>query len=393
MSLPAECEVRGPLVDDVSCSFDFACPSQSLDAIHCGVLDSERWKCTCGIGIDGGTFELTGAAGVDVCMVGAGLCNHDDLDLGDETCVDLYDDGTLDSCSLTLSCGRPIAAGFPPGVAAWLTRYPSGNCQRDEAGLPFACSCLVGDDITNYGLVADSGTAACHPLVDFCRSGEKPVFDGDTTCVDAFPTSTEDSCSLLQDCVTPMKLTDDVSLALVEGRNATCAQNETGGSVCTCTRPSPGSQDHERFQFEIEEDSDTAACAAATLNCDWGAVIQPLGNVSCEPDIQGYGADSCSSYLLCRQPASVDGRDVVAVSELVIRCERFSPASDWACGCASGPDTAIFDLGAPELEPAAACEAAPARCMEHIAVYLGPSVDPMGAPDPLPARVYPLPPR
>jgi hypothetical protein len=385
-SLPAGCDTIDESGDATSCFLDFVCGSQPLDAVACGALTSDRWKCTCGVAVEGATFELEGASGADVCVVAAGLCNADDLDVGDETCGEVYDDGTLDSCSLTLSCGKPVVAAFPPGVAVWQTSYPNGHCQRDGEGLPFNCSCSLslGGTYTDYGLVAESGTAACGPLLDFCRSGDSPVFDGDTMCVDAYPMSNADSCSLAQACATPMRLTEEVSLARVDLRNSNCTSMSLGGSNCFCARPAPDPLATEVFRFEIQATPGADSCASAVLNCDQDAVITSLGPASCQSELGAQGANSCGSYFNCRQPASVDGREVVALGALIVNCERLASGGPWACGCASGPEATVFDLGASDLDPSEACEAAPVGCLERMSVHLGPYVDDVSAPDPLP---------
>jgi hypothetical protein len=322
--------------------------------------------------------------GGDACLVAAGLCNEGPLDVGDEACVEIYDESTPNACSLTLSCAKPIAGPFGPGIEAWLTTYPNGHCQRDKDGLPFGCACAVDDVSADYGILAESGAAACRPLVDFCRSGVEPVFDGDIGCVDAYASETPDDCSLQQACATPQRLTDDVSLARLQTRSAFCARMELGGSRCSCSRPSLDGPATETFQFDIQGEPDAAACHAAALDCEWGAVIEPLGPASCQSEGLVAGSDSCDSYLVCRQPASVDGRELSAFGALLIRCARLAPGSAWACSCASGPDSAVFDLGATALEPLAACDAAPALCLEQISVHLGPYGEAPLPPDPLP---------
>jgi hypothetical protein len=383
--LPPGCEAFDQSGDATSCFLDFACGSRPLDAVACGELASERWKCTCGQAVDGATFELVGATGADACVVGAGLCDRDDLEAeGDETCRAVYDDASVNGCSLTLSCGKALDVALPPGVSAWRTTEPNAHCRREKEGVPFACACSVDGGTTDYGIVAESGAAACRPLLDFCRSGADPVFDGETTCVDAFPSTTADSCSLLQDCATPMMLTDDVSLARVQVRNAWCARMQLGGSQCHCARPSLEGPATEVFQFEIASGPDDAACAAAMLDCEWDATITAVGDVSCEAEEPITDSNSCSSYSVCRQSASVDGRELTALSALVVDCERLGPGSAWACGCASGPRSTIVELSDTQLVSSEACGAGTGRCLQEIPLHLGPYAGEVTAPDPLP---------
>jgi hypothetical protein len=362
---------------------DFVCASQS-DAVTCGVLPSGRWKCTCGVGIDGRTVELTGISGPDACLLGAGLCRENELDLGEEDCVELFPYSTVDTCSLQLSCGRPIVRAYPPGVSAWLTTYDTGTCQREQADLPFSCSCVTGAGTVEHRLLAESGAEACRPLLDFCHSGEEPEFGDDPTCVEEYATDSRESCSVGLLCYDTMSLTSDVRLARVEQHSGQCARMEEGGSRCSCARPDPESPDHQIFHFDVEQNVAAETCAAAVLDCAWDAELVPLGPATCEPELSAFSADSCGIYLNCRQPATVDGREVVSMEGLILDCQRPGSGSPWACGCASGANTAIFELGSPELDPQGACAAAPARCQEELSVYLGPAVDPMVAPDPLP---------
>jgi hypothetical protein len=68
---------------------------------------------------------------------------------------------------------------------------------------------------------------------------------------------------------------------------------------------------------------------------------------------------------------------------LDVRCARVARGDPWRCSCASGLNTAIFELGAESMDAFDACDAAPAACLEHMSVFIGPYGDFPPPPDPL----------
>lgn len=384
LPLPEDCEPRGRSEDAESCSLYVFCGPQP-NLATCTALPSGRWRCRCDLANSDRIYELDGAVGLDACAVAAGLCNVDDLELGEEECPASRDESNENYCDLALACERPIDVGFTTGVDAWLMSYGSAVCSRDREGLPLSCECARGEESAAYGVLADDGALACRPLADFCRGGAEPVFDDEELCMDGEPLVDSGGCNLDQVCANPMPLTDDVSLALLHPRGSSCTPT-SGGSRCSCSRPygDPEEGWWEVFAFEVEDAPGLDACAQAVTACDDDAVIESRGPVDCRPQGQSAGLDFCTSDLACLEPATVDGRDVVAHGRLLTYCRQLAPGDPWWCSCASNQETTIFELGEPTLDAWDACSAAPAGCLERMSVHLGAYGDLVSPPDPIP---------
>jgi hypothetical protein len=175
-----------------------------------------------------------------------------------------------------------------------------------------------------------------------------------------------------------MPLTDDVSLARLEPRSASCAPLLGGGAECYC------SGRDSTFNFQLADAPDDASCESSSLNCADDAVIKATGAPSCQPtSLTAFGSDSCEVDLSCVQGATVDGREIVAEGRLIVECGRAEQGMPWWCGCASDQTSARFQLGAADVSAWQACGQAPAGCLEHLNVHLGPYGDFVQPPDPL----------
>jgi hypothetical protein len=387
LPLPEGCEPRRSTESETTCSLGVFCGADP-NLIDCSRMASGRWKCTCELENNARIYEIEGAPGLASCAVAAGLCSLDELELGDETCTERNDASDENACSMALACERPISVDFAPGVDAWLMEYGGAQCVREASGHPFDCSCDDEEMPRPFGLLAESGVGACRPLIEFCMSGVQPTFDGERTCIDTEASAGDGSCRLSQSCATPMRLTDDVSLASVVRRGASCDQTDPMSANCHCSRQTDAPADEaiawEIFDFEVEGSVDAATCASAVLNCNDDAVIEPSGDVACQPTGQNAGADFCTADLDCLQAATVDGRAIVGKGRLGVYCRQATTEEPWFCSCASNQDSTIYELGLPQSTGWQACTEAPARCLEQMSVVIGPYGEYMPPPDPLP---------
>jgi hypothetical protein len=281
------------------------------------------------------------------------------------------------SCELEEACGRSVDVTEVSGARAWLMEYGSAVCGRSDSRAPFGCSCVVGDVANDYGLLSESGDDACQPLLDFCRSGATPTYDGPTRCIDTAVEESVYGCLLNQACPTPMRLTDDVSLARIESWWSRCDPMSTG-SRCYC------SDENKGFEFDVTANPVSPTCASAMLNCTDFGNVERRGSVECQPNSQAAGLDYCNADLFCAQPATVNGRELVARGPMMILCRQRTAGQSWWCSCASNDDSAIFELGTPSATGWEACTAAIGRCENDLPFFIGPSGGAVYPPDPLP---------
>ena len=347
---------------------------------NCSLLDSGFWQCSCELEHNDRVYEIEGAPGLQACAVAIGLCSEDELVLGEETCSAVSNESGTNECALDLACKMPISVSFARGVRADLTRYGTSVCQRAQSDLPFECGCEAsgGDgSFINYGVLAESGSAACRPLVDFCMSGREPTFDDSFSCFDTDRVTETGLCTLNQVCATPMRLTDDVSLAKLETRYSNCQENGSLGNDCYCSKVDSS------FNFYFGTIPDAETCTLAIANCDRGAEIQVTSDPECEPTSRNAGLDSCEADLACLSYATVNGRQIMGKGRLLVDCRRPESGEPWRCSCASNQDTTIFEFGGADMEAWDVCEAAPARCLERMDVFIGPYGEFVPPPDPL----------
>jgi hypothetical protein len=374
LPLPDGCEARGRTEDEESCSIGVFCEGVP-NLANCRRLSSDDWQCSCELANNDRTYEIAGAPGLKACAVAAGLCFEDELALGSEVCTESGESND-DACELDLTCGKPIDVGFAPGVTASLMDYGHGACWRTGTAQPFECTCEHGGVTRDFGILTEDGSLACRPLIEFCRQDIEPTFDEPTVCIERDPSSSAESCDLHSTCATPMKLTDDVSLAELEPHYANCVATSSG-SRCYCSTRT------ETFGFDIEESPSPTTCASSIANCADDVSISPLGDASCHATSQHAGTDFCEADLDCLQPASVDERAIVARGRLLVHCAQSAADQSWWCSCASNQDSTIFEFGETEASAWDVCSGAPARCLERMPVFLGPYGEFMPPPYPL----------
>jgi hypothetical protein len=311
----------------------------------------------------------------------AELCAAEEPQTGELSCSAVRKQSSTNDCQLEQACGSAVDVSSVSGARAWLMDYGSSGCWRANDELPFACSCTVDSVITEYGLLAESGASACEPLLDFCNSGRTPTYDGPTICFDDTRLASGDGCLLDQICATSMRLTDDVSLALVEPWGANCTPSEIGpsGSRCYCAGT------NELFDFDVAAEPNDETCRTQIRNCTDDVTIVPQGEVDCRPEGQTAGTDFCYAHLACLQDATVDGRQIVARGRMTAYCRQASAGQPWWCSCLSNEDSTIFELGSASSTSWDACTAAGDRCVDSLPVHIGPyTSEYVPQPDPLP---------
>jgi hypothetical protein len=387
LPLPEGCEPRMRTEGEAGCSLGVFCGADP-NLIDCQRIASGRWQCTCELENNARVYEIDGAPGLASCAVAAGLCSLDELDLGEETCTERSDTSDENYCAMEVACERPIAVDFAPDVDAWLMEYRTAECLREGSSHPFECSCDHDEALREFGLLAETGELACRPLIDFCRTAVQPTFDGENVCFDTEASSSDGSCVLSQACVTPMRLTDDVSLASVVRRAATCDEAESTSTYCYCSKQTDTLPNEvigwETFSFDVAAGFESGMCGSAVLNCSDDAVIELEGDVDCQPTSQNAGDGFCTADLDCRQAARVDGRAIVGRGRLGVYCRQAVTGAPWFCSCASDDESTILELGVPQSTGWQACTEAPTRCLEQMSVVIGPYGEYVAPPDPLP---------
>lgn len=378
LPLPPGCEPRSHMETADACSLAVYCDTAS-QLTSCRRLDSGRWQCQCQLGHPDRVYQMEDAVGLPACALAASLCAEDELELGEESCEPTHEPQGSSNCRSDVACGKPIELAPDVKARAWLMRLITASCELSESGKTYRCRCSDGGVATDYDLLVEGDTLDCQPLLDFCLSGATPEFVGAQQCLLTNGASDSDGCYRNEICVVPMPLSDDVSLVKGEPRYSSCTPLPGGGAECYCA---PG--DDATFMFQLPGAADEAACESSSLNCGEDAVIEAKGPPRCEPAPLTAYTDSCESDLNCLQDATVDDREIVAEGRLLLACARTGSGMPWWCSCASDQETARFELGAPELSAGQACEQAPAGCLEHLSVHLGPYGEYIEPPDPLP---------
>ena len=375
LPLPPGCQPRTPSETPDLCSLAVDCDSSPSVRTYCHRLDSGQWECQCAN--QEFLYRLEDAAGLQACALAARLCSDGELDLGEESCERSSDSSDEDSCSIDFACQKPVAIDATTGARAWQTRFGSARCDGSDAGRSFRCTCTDGET-NSYDLLADSSELACGPFADFCMSGETPVYDGAEACSLIYATSDSEGCQRAAGCGMQMLLTDDVSLVQSRERYANCVPRAGGGSECFCTELDSA------FVFYLSAAPDYASCESSIANCDSNAVIEPTGPATCEPlAADPQGGNQCSGFAICIQPATVDDRSIEARGSVNLLCRRTAPGMPWSCSCASGQDTARFELGEPGADASEACSQGISACLEQMGLHIGPSGDTVQPPDPI----------
>jgi len=323
---------------------------------------------------------LENAAGIQACALAAQLCSDQNLDLGAESCERTSEALDQDRCAVELACAKPITLDATADARAWLMNFGGVRCNRDDLNSPFACTCSKGALTSNYSLLAAGSELACGPFADFCLSGTTPVFGTDEVCLPGYFDTSSEGCQGFAACGRQMRLTDQVSLAQLADRFASCTSHPGGGSDCSC------SDQDSAFLFQLSTPPNDASCESSVSNCNPNAVIKTTAPARCEPLAVDRNGDQCRGALSCVQDATVDDRSIVTQGSLVVVCGRNGPGKPWLCSCASQQETARVELGAgsASANDLQAFTQGAAACRERIGIRIGPSGDPIEPPDPFP---------
>jgi len=362
--LPSSCEARSQSSTAYSCTLSAFCDGIPY-ITDCQRLDDTRWQCASQTRYPGRIYEVEGAAGVQACAAVTGVTTQDPLALGADSCVTLTYVTDSGNCSASVVCGPYVAADLAPGVRVRLARYGEIYCGAISSPQTIDCE-LRFDNSTSNDLGVFSDTAACQSILEFSMLAAGPGFVGPRSCLTTQRTSTADGCQRDELCSLPAPTTEAPGYPAVEGRYAACEPASGGGAACYC------SAGESLFMFHTAAPADDGACADTITSCEPSAVIQPTGDPTCQPTSSTTTANSCEADLDCTQPATIDGRAVVADGRLLVQCARLQQGRPWSCTCASDQLTASFSLGTSSATPAQACTQAPQACLQHIPVHLGP---------------------
>ncbi len=373
--LPSSCEARTQMATDDSCTLYAYCDSIPY-ITTCRRLDSGRWQCSSETRHPERTYEVEGPVGIQACAVVTGLSSQDPLKLGPDSCAPVSDSTGTGYCATSLVCGPAVTVDFAPNARVRLARYGSVACGAISSPEAIDCEFRFSESASRDDLGVFSDSLACRSLLEFCMSTMAPDFDGPRSCLMAQASSTSAGCQRSDLCSHPLPSTAVERFPTLESRYASCEPASGGGASCYCSAGA------SVFSFEVASVPDDAACAAAVTSCEPTANIEATGDVSCKPTSQTATGNACQADLSCTQPATVDGRQVVADGRLLVQCARAQPGRPWSCTCVSDQLTASFSLGTAGATPAQACAQAPQNCLEHIPVHLGPYGPFLPPPDP-----------
>ncbi len=376
LSLPPGCTARAPTETADLCGLAVDCEGAPSVRTSCSRLDSDEWQCQCANSES--MYRLANAAGLHACALAARLCAEPELQLGAESCEHTSAESDAESCGVEFVCSKPVELDAATDAQAWLLRFGSGRCRQWLPGRTFACDCLNGTEKKFHTVLADSFEPICSPFADFCSTRTEPSFEGDELCLLDYASSDGEGCGRAESCGPQLPLTEDVSLIRLDQRHASCTAAAGGGSECSCSTSSTG------FNFRLATPPVDASCEAGMPMCAPSAVFERQGSPTCTPPDPGADdSDACDTFLRCEQAATVGDRGLVAYGSMNAVCRRLAPGQPWFCSCASGPDTARFELGATGANANQACAQASAACLQEPGLYLGMSADPMSPPDPL----------
>jgi len=373
--LPPGCMPRGSMASDRSCSLSAFCGSAPYVA-DCSLTSDDIWQCSCAPRYPDRRYEIVGAKGLDACAVALGACGAPDEAFGAEVCEERRPRNDGESCSVSLACGRPLRT-VAAGSEAWLMRYGYLECATTPRG-GFDCGCRYLPTTMAGRFDASTGSSApeCSLLGEFCMRESGPARSDEPTCLLTRQVQNAEGCERFDFCSQPESVSDP-SVPPIGGRYANCTPKAGGGFSCYC------STRDVIFTFDTSDAPAKSTCDDTSENCKTTAVIEPLGDVSCEsPQGSALGEYGCYADLACTQAASVDGRPIVAIGRLMVTCRKDAPELPWACSCASDQQTARFVLEQSNISADEACSLAPAACQEHIPVHLGPYGSAVSPPDP-----------
>jgi hypothetical protein len=402
LPLPAGCQpVRGAETD-LLCSLEIACGAMS-ESIQCYHTNSGSWQCSCAPP-QTTTYMIDGAAGLDACAVGAGLCSESPPAIDVDTCVATKEElgsetqagqGAFKTCTVELSCQTPADVDFAPGVRATVPGFGAVRCAAPDIEPPPSGPMRMSCEVTRvqgsqtYAVVADDVADACRPVLDYVLRSNEPEYDGPESCVRESSVFGESrSCYLIERCFDAEPLSNGVSLVKDPlSRELHCGLDDLGALNCSCSLESAsgdgGVPHSDTINVEFGPSATPATCDLS--RCTAGMRAAPSGPGECHTQLYSgeHDDDSCTDSFFCDQPATLNGQAVTVFSWLRVFCAR-APDQSFHCACGSADETATYPVGAVP-NSMDACAMARTGCLAHVSLPLGPApAIPPALPDPLP---------
>jgi hypothetical protein len=398
LPLPASCQALGGSATELLCALDVSCDAVA-QTMRCYHTSSGAWQCTCAPPNANRMYVIEGAAGLDACAVGAGLCagaapepgfvlgscgvTRDELGTDFEAGV-----GELATCTVEVQCETPVAVDFAPGVRATMPGVGVTHCveafSQDRTSEERRVDCETNGSLgaQSHALVAQSLGAACRSVVEFYLTSQEPEFDGSQSCVGAADDlGLDDACRLIETCFDSAPVSSGVSVVKSPSkREAFCSFDSFDQLYCGC-RFESATGAVETFSYGLGVAERPASCDLSS--CTLETTAEPTGPGACQVQQNSgeHDDDSCTDAFLCNQPAMLAGQDVTISSWLYVHCARGDDDAFY-CGCAAGEETATYR--ADNLTSSVdACAAARTDCLTHLSLPVGPASDSTRAPDPL----------
>jgi hypothetical protein len=389
LPVPPGCQPLRGAETDLLCSIELACGAMS-EPISCYHTASGPWQCTCAPPKDR-AYLIDGAAGLDACAVGAGLCSQSEPALDVDGCVVTKEElgsegraglGVFETCAVELSCQSTVAVDFAPGVRATVSGFGAVRCAAPLLDPPqpgpmsMSCEATGSRGSQTYAVVAEDVGEACRRVLDFHLSSKKPKFDGPRVCLLASEDLGSSSCHLVERCFDESEpLSNGVSLVedVSSTREAGCNFDDLGELSCFCTLRSESvpAPYWDIFNIDLGPAAMPATCDFS--DCTRETLAEPTGPGECQAQLytEEHDDDTCTDEFYCSQPATLNGRAVTVRSWLNVLCKR-APDQSFYCACGAGDETGTFAVGAVPSS-SDACAAARTSCLAHVSLPLGPA--------------------
>jgi hypothetical protein len=397
LPLPSGCQALRGSATELLCDLDVSCDAVA-QTMRC-YTSSGGWQCTCAPPSANRMYVIEGAAGLDACAVGAGLCAGAAPDPGfvlggcvltrDELGTDYVPGvGDLSSCTVELQCETPVAVDFAPGVQATMPGAGVSHCVEtysqgwisDQRRVDCETTGSLGPEA--HAVVAEGVAAACRPVLEFYLSSQEPEFDGSESCVaEARDTGTEDSCGSSETCFDSAPVGSGVSVVKSPSkREDFCGFDSLDQLSCGC-RFESAIGEVETFSYGLGDAERPAICDVSRCTLEMRA--EPTGPGSCQVQqyTEEHDDDSCTDSFSCNQPATLAGEDVTISSWLHVRCARGDDDAFY-CGCAAGEETATY-RAEDVTSSVDACAGARTDCLTRVSLPVAPAWDGTPPPDPL----------